>query len=181
MLPMCSIFITLLWCDPKFCSCLEPKPQTNFNALIRIWFLWYWKNVKICLQQNLHIVKTTALITTKFCTTIETTKYSSWLVQIRARQIQDGGRPPFEKLLNRDISTTIWPILTKFYAYSKSNMAAAAILDHFDQNCCISPMAQPVFTKFGIWCRMGPLSVSAIKIFILKIQDGRRLPFWKNR
>ena len=149
----------------------------NHKPTLMLWFVYDSCDI----ERTLHIVKTTALIPTKFCTTIETTKYSSWLVQIRARQIQDGGRPPFWKTVKSRYLHTIWPILTKFYAYWKSNMAAAAILDHFDQNCCISPMAQPVFTKFGIWCRMGPLSVSAIKIFILKIQDGRRLPFWKNR
>ena len=32
----------------------------------------------------------------------------------RISQIQDGGRPPFWKLLNRYISATVWPILMKF-------------------------------------------------------------------
>ena len=36
-----------------------------------------------------------ASISTKFCTTIETIKNSSWVVPIGAQQIQDGGRPPF--------------------------------------------------------------------------------------
>ena len=34
--------------------------------------------------------------------------------KIRISQIQDGGRPPFWKLLNRHISATVWPILMKF-------------------------------------------------------------------
>jgi len=46
----------------------------------------YWK---------FHIVETTASILTKFGNTIETTKWSSWVVPIGAQQIQDGGRPPF--------------------------------------------------------------------------------------
>jgi len=65
-------------------------------------------------------------------------------VPIRARQIQDGGRPPLKKPLNRHISATVGPILTKFgkvmqigsiqrtdreiLNFSKTKMAAAAIL-----------------------------------------------------
>ena len=46
----------------------------------------YWK---------FHVIETNASISTKFCTTIETNKKSSWVVPIGAQQIQDGGRPPF--------------------------------------------------------------------------------------
>ena len=48
----------------------------------------YWK---------FHVIETNMSILTKFCTTIETTKNSSWVVSIGAQQIQDGGRPPFWK------------------------------------------------------------------------------------
>ena len=48
----------------------------------------YWK---------FHVIENTASISTKFCTTIETIKWSSWVVPIGAQQIQDGGRPPFKK------------------------------------------------------------------------------------
>ena len=47
----------------------------------------YWK---------FHVI-TTASISTKFCTTIETVKWSSWVVPIGAQEIQDGGRPLFWK------------------------------------------------------------------------------------
>ena len=46
----------------------------------------YWK---------FHVIETTASISTKFCTTIETIDKSSWVVPIGAQQIQDSGRPPF--------------------------------------------------------------------------------------
>jgi len=36
-----------------------------------------------------HIIETTAPIPAKCCTTIKTTKYSAWVVQSRAKQIQD--------------------------------------------------------------------------------------------
>ena len=48
----------------------------------------YWK---------FHVIETTASISTKFCTTIETIKWSSWVVPRSAQQIKDGGRPPFWK------------------------------------------------------------------------------------
>jgi len=40
------------------------------------------------------VIETTASILTKFGITIETTKWSSWVVPTSAQQIQDGGRPP---------------------------------------------------------------------------------------
>ena len=39
-----------------------------------------------------HVIETNASISTKFCTTIETIKNSSWVVPIGDPQIQDGGR-----------------------------------------------------------------------------------------
>jgi len=43
------------------------------------------------------VIETPASISTKFCITMETIKWSSWVVPIGAQQIQDGGRPPFWK------------------------------------------------------------------------------------
>jgi len=48
----------------------------------------YWK---------FHVIETTDSISTKFCTTIETIKWSSRVVPIGAQQIKDGWRPPFWK------------------------------------------------------------------------------------
>jgi len=97
----------------------------------------YWK---------FYFIETTASILTKFDITIETTRWSSWMVPVSAQQIQDGadGRH-FEK--NRDIATCLrpfdqfwwnlagWHILTpgigstvKILNFWKSNMTAAAIL-----------------------------------------------------
>ena len=63
-----------------------------------------------------HVIETIASISTKFCTTIETIKKSSWVVPVGAQQIQDGGQLPFWKKnpLNRYISATVWPILIRF-------------------------------------------------------------------
>ena len=52
--------------------------------------------------------KTTVPILTKFCTTITTTKYSSWVVQICVQQIQDGGHlTAILKIENHSISVTL--------------------------------------------------------------------------
>ena len=61
-----------------------------------------------------HIIETAAWIPTKFCTPVKTTKYASWVVQKRGKQIQDGGRPPSWKIKNRDICATALPILMEF-------------------------------------------------------------------
>jgi len=61
-----------------------------------------------------HVIETTASISTKFCTTIETIKWSSWVVPIGAPKIQDGGRTPFKKTLNCHMSVIVWPILISF-------------------------------------------------------------------
>ena len=45
-------------------------------------------------QKNMHIIKTTASIPTKFCAVIKTTKCPSWAVRTHTSQIQDGGQPP---------------------------------------------------------------------------------------
>jgi len=50
------------------------------------------------LYSKFHIIETTAWIPTKFCTQVKTTKYASWVVQKRGKQIQDGGPPPSWKL-----------------------------------------------------------------------------------
>ena len=47
----------------------------------------YWK---------FHVIETTASISVKFCTTIETIKWSPWVVPIGAQQIQDADGRHFE-------------------------------------------------------------------------------------
>jgi len=49
---------------------------------------------KLAKLKNVHIIKTTASIPTKFCTVIKTTKCPSWVVPTHALPIHDGGRPP---------------------------------------------------------------------------------------
>jgi len=60
---------------------------------------------KCATYSNFHIIETTAWIKTKFCTPIQTTKYTSWVVQNTENK---------SKSKNRDILATVLPILTKF-------------------------------------------------------------------
>ena len=70
---------------PHFGGEIHQKPQ-------------FWRlQAKRAKYWKFHVIKTTASISTKFCTTIETIRWSSWVVTIGAQQIQDGGRPPFWK------------------------------------------------------------------------------------
>ena len=69
---------------------------------------------KLAKSKNVHIIKTTASIPTKFCTLIKTTKCPSWVVPTHALQIQDGGGRHLKKSKNRHISAAVQPILTKF-------------------------------------------------------------------
>ena len=46
---------------------------------------------KLAKSKNVHIIKTTALIPTKFCTVIKTTKCPSCVVSTHASLISDGG------------------------------------------------------------------------------------------
>ena len=45
----------------------------------------------------MYTIEATKSIPTKFFTTIKTIKWSSWVVQARTEQIQNGGRPPYLK------------------------------------------------------------------------------------
>ena len=71
-----------------------PKPQ--------FWGVNRRFPAKLLKSKNMHIIKTTASIRTKFCTAIKTTKCLSRVVQTHTQQIQDGGRPPSWK--NRKIT-----------------------------------------------------------------------------
>jgi len=100
---------------------------------------------KLAKSKNMHIIKTTAPIPTRFCTVIKTTKCPSCVVQTHAQQIQDGGRPPYWKnrkivispprfdrfrpnLARRRSSTLLSRSIVKKFKLQKSKMAAAAIL-----------------------------------------------------
>ena len=63
------------------------NPQKQFWGVNRRF------QAKLAKSKNVHIIKTTASIQTKFCPVIKTTKCPSWVVPTHALEIQDGGRP----------------------------------------------------------------------------------------
>ena len=69
------------------------------KTILGTWSGFYMPNV-----QNIETCILSKLLhrfqPTNFCTTLKTTKCSSWVVRIRAQQIQAGGRPPFWKSPN---------------------------------------------------------------------------------
>ena len=146
--------------------------------------------------RKFHVIETTASISTKFCTTIETIKWLSRMVPISSQQIQDGGRPPFWKktfkslcLCNRltDFDKMVhWRTLASYSGsmvkisnFWKSKMAAAAILKNH-KNRDIPVTVWPIFIKFGTLMQNVSLNLSDhSKIRISQIQDGGRPPCWK--
>ena len=81
---MC-LFENFLHCF-SFRGSKTPK-NPNFGAWIGVF------KSKSQNQKNVHIIKATASIPTKFCTVIKTTKCPLCVVPTQASQIQDGGRP----------------------------------------------------------------------------------------
>ena len=80
--------------------------KTNFSDVNRHF------QAKRAKYWNFHVIETTTLIATKFCTKIRTTKYtlrrgSKWAL----KRIQNGGRPPYWKNpKNCDILKTAVPL-----------------------------------------------------------------------
>ena len=86
---MC-LFGTHCYCSPhRGSNCPKTPILGGVNRHFPAKCVKYW---------NVHIIKTTASIITKFCRVIETHKYSLWMVQICPKRIQDGGRPPSWKV-----------------------------------------------------------------------------------
>jgi len=95
------------WYCSSFWRWNTPNPSFwGVNSRFQAKRAKYWK---------FHVIEITSSILNKFGITIETVKWSSWIVPIGTQQIQDGGRPPFwKKNLNRHISATVRPILMKY-------------------------------------------------------------------
>ena len=85
---MCALEISMTLLPILGVKSLENPNFWGVNRCFQAKRAKYWK---------FHVIETTASISTKFCTTIETIKWSSWAVPIGAQEIQDGGRPLFWK------------------------------------------------------------------------------------
>jgi len=130
----------------------------------------YWK---------FHVIETTSSISTKFCTTIETTKWSSSVVPMGANKSKMADGRHFEKKTVKSIylqpldrfwwNLWRWRILShysgstvKIFNFWKSKMATAAILK-ITKNRDISAMGWPIFTQFGMVVKMGLLTAQTVK------------------
>ena len=107
-------------------------------------------------------------------------------IKIWISKIQDGGRPPFWKPLNRHISANVWPILMKFGSwrrlapyggqtvkisnFSKTKMAVAAILKI--TKIAISPKQLERSLRNLAWLyKIGLLTVLTVKKFKFPTRD----------
>ena len=82
-------FVDNWHCSP-FCGWNPPK-----TPILGAWIGVFKRNGQK--YWKFHVIETTASISTEFCTTMETIKWSWWVVPIGAQEIQDGGRPLFWK------------------------------------------------------------------------------------
>ena len=81
----CASFGNFSRCSPSRGSKTSQKQFWGVNRRFQ---------AKLAKSKNVHIIKTTASVLTKFCTVIKNRKCPSWVVPTHALQIQDGGRPP---------------------------------------------------------------------------------------
>ena len=151
----------------------------------------YWK---------FHVIETTASILTKFGTTTETTKWSSTVVPVGAKQIQDGGRLPFWKktvtspyLCDRSTDfdeiwhddaytplTSKWPLKCRI----SENPRWRRLPSWKSQNRDISATVWPIFAKFGMMMQNGCHKRPDRLKFVFqksKMADGRHFENICNR
>jgi len=125
----------------------------------------YWK---------FHVIETTASISTKFCTTIETIKLSSRVVPIRAQRIQDGGRPLLKKTVK---SPYLCNRLTEFDEIWYSDACWPLTMDlplnyqNFEKPYGGRHKNRDISAK---WRKMGFSSAAIVKIFYF------RNPRWRT-
>jgi len=134
---------------------------------------------KLAKSKNVHTIKTTAWIPTKFWTVIKTTKCPSWLVSHThyKSKMADGrhlgkiekllylsrGLSDFDEIWHADAVRHSWPSRpVKNLKFQKSKMAAAAIL----KNLKIA-ISRPWFHRFlqnlAHWCSSTLLTIPTIK------------------
>jgi len=92
----------------RYCRYPAPKGRCHGNHVLAF-YIWgaHWRHLANTTKPSMcggdaalvkllwPLVETTALIPTRYCTVINTTKHSLWVVQTCTQEIQDGGRPPF--------------------------------------------------------------------------------------
>jgi len=78
---------------------------------------------KLAKSENMHIIKTTASIPTKFCTLIKTTKCPSWVVRSHNKSKMADGRH-LGKIEKSPHLAAVWPISTKFGQWRSSTISS---------------------------------------------------------
>jgi len=147
------------YCSPFWRS--NSQKKTNLGA-------WIGVLAKCAKNWNVRIIKTSASIITKFCTVIEITEYSPWVVQLCSKKIQDGGWPPswekneksqylcntynnFEEIWQNGASWIYRPSqVIKIHQSKKSKMEAAVLRN---QKIAISPRWMDQFQQNLAWWR----------------------------
>jgi len=115
--------------------------------------------------------------------------------ELKNFKIQDGGRRPSWKLINRNISEILWPIFTKFcmtphisppeltswskyQTFKNPRWRTAAILKIVE--CHISATVWPILVKFGTTMHIRLPNMKVYQKFPnFQIQGGGRRPCWK--
>ena len=85
---------------PPYLGVISPE-NSNFGGVNRR------SPAKLVKSKNMHIIKTTASIPTKFCTVIKTTKCPSWVVQTHTTNPRWRTAAILDKSKNRHISATV--------------------------------------------------------------------------
>ena len=143
-------------------------------------------------RDNLHTIAITAPITTKFCTVIKNTKYSSWVVPTREKPTKMADDRHLEKSKNCHISAAVWAISTKcgtqtqFDPLERPNrykFEISKIQDGVGRHLekikigHISGTVWSIFARFGTMTHIVPRNRTGSWNFQLsKIQDGGRPP-----
>ena len=81
-----------------FCWYIFPSMGSNHPQICNFGGMNRHFQAKCAKYSNFHIIKTTAWIQPNLHISIRTTKYASWVIQKRGKQIQDGGRQPSWKI-----------------------------------------------------------------------------------
>jgi len=136
----------------------------------------------------MHIIETTASIPSKFCTMIKTSKCSSWMVQTREQQIQDGGRPPSWKIKTSRYLCNRWTDLDEIWHGGASRTSAPRQPIKIVQilktqyggrspfwksktNRYISVTVLPITASFGMMTHIVPVTLATVK----------NSKYWKSR
>ena len=154
-------FVICSHCSPFTGSSPFPPQKKQFWGMNRRF------QAKLAKSKNVHIIKTTVSIPTKFCPVIKTTKCSSWVVPTYASQIRDGGQPPsrkiekspyrsrglsdFDEIWHNDAVLSSWPFRPLKFEISKIQDGGSQPPSLKIENWHISAKVWAISTKNWQW------------------------------